>query len=556
MLAIYEMNRKWKFIYLTVFLCLLVGLARVEYVKAEAIDTLYNDEVFLVRGELENLTVHSITRLSVTDPDIADVVDATATDLLIVGKEVGQTILFVWDEHGKRSIMIHVFNNNLDLVKERLTKLFKSADISGLTLEANEHEGKVVISGEYSQKVKQQYEKLILPFDDDIISLAKEEKNENLVQIDLQITELNTTLSKALGIDWITGGSSGSGTGAVSGGGAFSPTYTERLPEFDGSIGDFFKIGDFQRTAILQANVQALLEEGKGRVLSQPKLVVVSGEEASFLVGGEIPIRTTTQSQGATQENVQFKQYGISMTLTPTVRIDAKIDVQMSVEVSDIDAANAVGSDVAFITREADTRLLLDDGQTIVMAGLIKQNESELVKKVPFFSEIPIVGLIFRSKATPTANQDTELVITMTPHVLEQKQSEIAKAESNKEDSKGTQQGTIERYASQAKPYYSGIPREMTDYVRSVQERISQSIEYPPEALQHGWQGTVKVGMLILRDGTLAFALVKESSGYDLFDDQALEIAKNNAPYSQFPSGTDLQELNVTIPIVYSLNRN
>ena len=96
----------------------------------------------------------------------------------------------------------------------------------------------------------------------------------------------------------------------------------------------------------------------------------------------------------------------------------------------------------------------------------------------------------------------------------------------------------------------------MTGYVRDVQQKISLTIVYPPEAEQYGWEGTVKVGMLILKDGTLAFALVKESSGRDIFDEIALNTARNAAPFLAFPSDTDLQELNVTIPIVYSLNKN
>jgi protein TonB len=96
----------------------------------------------------------------------------------------------------------------------------------------------------------------------------------------------------------------------------------------------------------------------------------------------------------------------------------------------------------------------------------------------------------------------------------------------------------------------------MTGYVRDVQQRISQSIVYPREAKQYGWEGTVKVGVMILDDGTLAFALVKESSGHDIFDEAALNTTRQLAPFQAFPSDTDLQELNITIPIVYSLTNN
>ena len=95
----------------------------------------------------------------------------------------------------------------------------------------------------------------------------------------------------------------------------------------------------------------------------------------------------------------------------------------------------------------------------------------------------------------------------------------------------------------------------MAEYVRNVQQRISESIVYPKEARENGWEGTVKLGVLILHDGTLAYAMVKESSGFDLFDEYAVKTAKNVEPYASFPANTNLQELNVTIPIVYSLKR-
>ena len=79
---------------------------------------------------------------------------------------------------------------------------------------------------------------------------------------------------------------------------------------------------------------------------------------------------------------------------------------------------------------------------------------------------------------------------------------------------------------------------------------------YPKEAEASGWEGTVKLGLLILRDGTLALASVKESSGHDVFDQAALKTAQDVAPYSQFPADSDLQEINVTVPIVYSLKQH
>ncbi|MBP9855482.1 MAG: TonB family protein [Candidatus Omnitrophica bacterium] len=509
----------------------------------DAVDTLYMDEVNMVLGELTQLKVYSLTRLSMTDPEIADILDASDGEVLLIAKNIGQTPLFIWDENGKRVIMINVSGAELSVVKDRIQKLLNDAELDHVYLSVNKNEGKVVITGTVPDYKESQYQDIVSGFDQHIMSLVEQEDIEDLVQVDVQITELNTTLSKSLGIDWSGGSANG-----------FAINFEEELPE-QNEFKDMFKIGDFSRTDTLLATVNALLEEGMGRILSQPKLVVLSGEPATFLVGGEIPIRTTTSTGTATQENVQFKEYGVGMTITPTIRKN-KIDIVVNLEISDVDASNAVGDDVAFVTRSASTQVFLDDGQTIVLAGLIQHKQSELVKKVPFLGNIPFVGIPFRSRSTPTPDTDTELVISLTPHRIDTGLNPLTATEKAQKEQAPRSITPRTVSATEPKSVSTMIPDEMKDYVREVQKKISQRIIYPAEAKESGWEGTVKLGLHILSDGTLAYALVKESSGHEIFDDYALDTAKNSAPYDGFPANSDLQELNVTIPIVYSLQRN
>ena len=98
------------------------------------------------------------------------------------------------------------------------------------------------------------------------------------------------------------------------------------------------------------------------------------------------------------------------------------------------------------------------------------------------------------------------------------------------------------------------IPEEMVPYMQTIQQQVASKVSYPDQARQYGWGGTVKLASHILNDGTLANASVRESSGYDVLDDNALSTAKNLSPYSAFPSNLKLQDVTVTIPIVYSLN--
>lgn len=538
--------------------------------SAETTDSVAEDEVYIVRGELATLRAEGLTRLSVTDPNVADIVNADEDKILVVGQAAGQTALFVWDTHGKRTVMIYVFNQDLELIKDRLKQLLKIANIHEATLEVSEKEGRVLVSGDIPKHKKAQFDQIVSPFSADVMNITREEEINDLIQIDIQVTELSSTLSKLLGIDWSTGAAFTPGT-------SFTPIYGETLPSFDGSIGDYFKIGQFTRStnSALTVKVNALITQGKARILSQPKLVVVSGQSASFLVGGEIPIRTTlATAAGGTQtttENVTFKPYGISMTVTPTIKKE-KIDIDLSTTLSDVDAANAVGSDTAYSTRTAQTKLYIDNEETIVLAGLIKQYRSETVRKLPFLGDIPLLGALFRSRSNPTSDQDQEVVISLTPTILAKNRSgqdkEKEEAQRQKEASQSQPQSTQvnpphavystgDSSADRKTVFsYSGIPGEMAEYAHSVQQKIAQGIVYPREAEKNGLEGAVKVGLLILNDGTLATALIKESSGYEVFDEYALNTARNMAPYDRFPQQTDLKELNITIPIVYSLKRN
>ena len=526
------------------------------------LDSINQDEVNMIKGELISVKVNSLTRVSVTDPNIADIADATEEEILLVGKAKGQTALFIWDEQGKRTVMVYVYEENLDLVKSRVERVLKVADIQEAKLTVNEQEGKVYVTGDIPEEKENRFKDVIGSFSDAVVDLTEKEEIKDLVEVDMQITEMSTSVTKSLGIDWFTGTQTYSdGVLTTTSSGGFTPVYGEILPSLQPGLGDYFKIGEFQRTnnSALVAQISALVVEGKARILSKPKLVVISGEEASFLVGGEIPIRTTTASgSGGSQENVSFKEYGVSMTITPTIK-NEKVDITMNVEVSEIDASTAstISDELAFSTRSASTRLLLNDNQTIILAGFIKKLENETQRRIPFLSKIPIAGILFRSKANPVPQTDVELVIALTPHILRQQDSSDEKNGSGGDRTGSLASGPGEEKQAYRKmaPYYLGIPKEMTEYVNDVQRKISQSIVYPNEARQYGWEGTVKLGVLILNDGTLAFALVKESSGHDIFDELALTTAKKLAPFSAFPSDTDLQELNMTIPIVYSLNK-
>ncbi len=558
-----------------------LGVLAVDPARAlqDVVDSQTTQSIVMYKGDVVTLKVYSLTRLAVTQPGIIELAQVTGDQVLLVGQREGETPLFMWDEYGKKKIMVKVIMQDLDQVADRINNLLLAAEIKNLKLRKNVEENKVVITGKVPRDRAESYAKILDPFVMDVIDLTTE--TGQLIQVDVQITELTTTLAKSMGVLWSTGSET------------LDFPFQETLPDFNDNI---FKIGDFERTEAIQATVNMLLAEGKARVLSKPSIIVTSGEAATFLVGGEIPIRTTTVSEGNVTEDIDYKSYGVDLTVTPELLAD-KINLDMNVSIRDVDASNAVGDTTAFTTRSANTRLLLDDGQTIILAGLIKSNKGEQVTRVPFLSDIPILGALFRSKSW-SPNREEEVVISLTTKILDDKikaqEVETGRQAVNKNAQyllideaeemgrdiygAGEEYMTDEELLAMMERQPRGGPRDMpgrlqqnvrpsygddlhpggrlsntiTAYAQDVQKRISRAITFPPQARDRGWEGVVTLSLDILSDGSLVDVAVEESSGYSILDTDAVNTAQLTSPYNPFPGNVDLEEIRLTLPIIYS----
>lgn len=509
-------------------------------------------ELYIVAGDIDTIWTKDLTRVAVANPAIADVVETKATEVLVIGKKPGKTDIYLWDQYGKRKTTIWVFEESLDLVQERIAELLASMDIKNISLAKNKLEGKIVASGEIEEKMVGDYKAIIEPFRESVINLVREREKKELIEIDVQIAEVSTSYSSNIGIEWTN----------TNGEGAYS--FTEALPA--GNVKhftDIFRIGKMSRIDAIQAKINALITEGKGKILSKPKIVAKSGEDASFLVGGQIPVKTTTTSSGGNvEENVTFKDYGVQLNIKATAKEDDKIDIDLKVDISDIDAANAVGDIVAYTTRSAQTKLFLDNGQTIILAGFMKDNKGETIKRVPLAGSIPIFGFLFRTKSVAPDSQ-TELFITLTPRIVARNEKKDDKKQAAKEaqiqqEKKGQAVISSLAQAEAGKPKIEHQPvlvsGDMAFYVKDVQERIAKNVTYPKAARDSKQQGTVDVALTILKSGALASASVNKTSGYTILDEAAMETVHRLSPYRAFPSETTLKKITITIPIIFQLN--
>jgi pilus assembly protein CpaC len=525
------------------------------------------EDVQILKGDVYEITTRNLQRVSITDPDIADITDAKLDKVSLVAQQPGQAVLFLWDEDGKHSYFVQVLPEDLGIVQARIRSILEKSGIKGIRIERNDLEGKVILSGTVDEDQLETVSSTADTFPGTVLNLVRKSEVKDMVQIDMQVTELSTTLDKAMGIDWSSVGGSSSSS-------KFSGTVSSSADKKEiHSLGNLFSINNWTRALQINATVNAMLAEGKAKVLSKPRLMVRSGHDATLQVGGEIPIKTTTTNSttgGTLTENTTFKPYGVSMTITPTIGADGNIEIKFGTEISDIDGAisSTTSKDVAFLTRSANTELLMRDGQTVVLAGLIKKNRSESVSRVPFLSKLPLVGGFFTYKYMPSADKDTEVVISLTSTIvkagilneaaeqsMEPDLGPIAALKTNlplelEPEIRSRNQLPIISLGASRMPVM--IPKYLKPYAQEVQQRISSSIAYPYEAKEKHWQGTVKLGLVIRKDGSLRDVFIKEGSGYDAFDKDAVNTARTLAPYNPFPESIAKDEITVTLPIVYN----
>jgi pilus assembly protein CpaC len=176
----------------------------------------------------------------------------------------------------------------------------------------------------------------------------------------------------------------------------------------------FLQMGDFTSA------LRFLETEGLARVLAEPRLVAISGQEASFLAGGEFPIPVPDED-GIT---IEFREFGVSLTFTPIVMSDGKISLRVAPSVSDIVSTSTIPAAITgasfnvpnLTTRKLETTVQLHDGQTLALAGLLQDSLRESVTKIPGLGDLPILGALFRS--TNYTQEKTDLLIAVTPHLV------------------------------------------------------------------------------------------------------------------------------------------
>ncbi len=359
-----------------------------------------------------------LKRIYVGNPAAVQSYTSGLNEVVITAKAAGVSSMVLWDSAGGHRL----YTISADLDADALRASLGDA-LPGSAIQVQALGSKITLSGTVnSDAASDAALKLATVYSKDLVnSLRVVPLRNKQVQLKLRIVEVDRTRLEQLGINFFTSGKNVSTAGTqqfgtttitpapTGGGGIVSLSSPLNLLFFDSSLGVGVNIQDLEQKQVLQ-------------VLAEPTLTTMSGQAARFLSGGEFPFPIVQGGTGsATAVTITFKPYGVKVDFTPTVNPDGTIHLKVNPEVSTLDYSNSVtisGFTIpALSTRRAETEVEIKDGQSFVVSGLLDHRVTDIVNKLPFFGDIPLLGEAFRSKNLQRSV--IELVVLVTAHVVD-----------------------------------------------------------------------------------------------------------------------------------------
>ena len=371
-------------------------------------------------NESKYMAASGITRLAVGNPAIADVQLLSSGDFLLVGKKAGTTSLIVWSDGGRRTeYTVYVAGNDRGMAsaiqdaigypKVHVQMIKDRVMLRGKVENQYEHDTALKIAGLYTGG------------DGSGVIDLLEMEHPSQIRLEAQIIEINSDYTKNLGIQyWSQTPGSNSNSGSSTG----NPNNNITV----GTAGLFYGGEDFSSTrkhggwlgshvANVNVTLQALINEGKARILSRPSITTMSGKAANILIGGRIPIPV---SDGNGNVSIDWHEYGVKLKIEPVVDSEDKITSKVHAEVSTLDYSHGVKIDSFSVpgiaTREAESEVNVRSGMTMAIGGLINSEDAKIVSKIPLLGDLPIIGRFFRH--TSNTRDKREVIILITPTLV------------------------------------------------------------------------------------------------------------------------------------------
>lgn len=371
-------------------------------------------------NESKYMAASGITRLAVGNPAIADVQLLSSGDFLLVGKKAGTTSLIVWSDGGRRTeYTVYVAGNDRGMAsaiqdaigypKVHVQMMKDRVMLRGKVENQYEHDTALKIAGLYTGG------------DGSGVIDLLEMEHPSQIRLEAQIIEINSDYAKNLGIQYWS-----QTPGSNSNSGSSSDNTNSGITV--GTAGLFYGGEDFSsnrkhggwlgsHVANVNVTLQALINEGKARILSRPSITTMSGKAANILIGGRIPIPV---SDGNGNVSIDWHEYGMKLNIEPVVDSEDKITSKVHAEVSTLDYSHGVKIDSFSVpgiaTREAESEVNVRSGMTMAIGGLINSEDAKIVSKIPLLGDLPIIGRFFRH--TSNTRDKREVIILITPTLV------------------------------------------------------------------------------------------------------------------------------------------
>jgi pilus assembly protein CpaC len=371
-----------------------------------------------------------MTDLFVANDAIADVQVRSASQLYVFGKSAGETTVYATDRSGRVVYAANVrVGTNAGSVGEMLRLAMPEASI-----QATPMNNLVLLTGTVAQPADvEEAQRLVQAYVGTGTQVVSRIRSATPLQVMLKvkIAEVNRSLLKQWGLNLLASDpTSGFQFGLAQGQGislpvAGDPTDTTVPGVIRNAIGTTLSGSGSLFGLDILASLDLAEVDGLVSILAEPNLTALSGETASFLAGGEFPV-PISQSLGSI--SIEYKQYGVGLAFTPIVLADGRISMRVRPEVSELTNEGSIrlnGFEVpGLTTRRAETTVELGSGQSFMIAGLLKNTNTNSIDKAPFLGDLPILGMLFRS--TRFRRQETELVIVVTPYLVRPTSGQLA----------------------------------------------------------------------------------------------------------------------------------
>lgn len=402
------------------------GLARPPSAASQDVASVYQqDGTVLVAVGKAALVPHPYTlrRVSIANPEVAEVIVVSPTEVMVQGKAIGTTTLVMWDSEGGRVLRAVEVAVDAEALERHFRLLFPTESAIEVTSSGNTYilSGSVgnATSGRRAVEIAQSTGASVVD------NMKVPAPHQVLLQVrfaEVSRSAMRQMSANLMRIDPfnLRGDDEGFvGTGQNTPPGNLFLDLDRGGPEQ--TFSDAVNLYLFNPSANVGVFIRALKAQGLFKSLAEPNLLARDGEEASFLAGGEFPFPVVQGSSANQAITIVFKEFGVRLNFTPTITNSGNIDLQIEPEVSTLDFGTGLQvSGFAIptvLTRRAKTRVELRDGQTFAIAGLMDNSMSESVDKVPILGDIPVLGALFRSN--DVRHDRSELMVLVTPRLVQ-----------------------------------------------------------------------------------------------------------------------------------------